>query len=60
MCMSPLQLGLVIGAGKKAAEGLTPSDFLREAKVDKLEVSFRVYEDVFRLQVAVRHSLDIV
>lgn len=60
MCTSPLQLGLVFGAGKKAAEGLTPSDFLCEAKVDKLEVSFRVYEDVFRLQVAVRHSLDIM
>lgn len=60
MCTSPLQLGSVFGAGKKAAEGLTPSDFLREAKVDKLEVSFRVYENVFRLQVSVCHSLDIM
>lgn len=60
MCRSPLQLGLVFGAEKKAADGLTPADFLREAKVDKLEVSFRVYENVFRFQVTICHSLDIM
>lgn len=58
--MSPLQLGSVSGTGKRASDGLTSSYLLREAKVDKLEMSLRVYEDVFRLQVAVCHTLDIM
>ena len=39
---------------------LTVLDFLRESKIDQLQMSLGVYEDVLRLQISVCDALALV